>query len=239
METIGNTGGNSAASPQERRWSDVGLHVLAKPIGPICNLDCSYCFYLQKEHLYPQHEQLADVGCDPGSVHPAIHRSPAEARRGGQFCVPGGRADPDGVGLLPPRRRAAAKVRPARQTDQQRGADQRRGVGRRLVRISQDPRFSRGPVDRWARGSSRCLSTRQTGRSHVRAGHARSGVPPQTWCGVQYADLRAAENADHPARVYGFLRDRGVEFMQFIPIVERLPGVALQGDPGDAPPGVW
>jgi uncharacterized protein len=29
------------------------FHVLAKPIGPICNLDCKYCFYLEKESLYP------------------------------------------------------------------------------------------------------------------------------------------------------------------------------------------
>ncbi len=27
------------------------FHVIAKPIGPICNLDCSYCFYLSKENL--------------------------------------------------------------------------------------------------------------------------------------------------------------------------------------------
>ncbi len=26
---------------------------MAKPIGPICNLNCSYCFYLEKEKLYP------------------------------------------------------------------------------------------------------------------------------------------------------------------------------------------
>ena len=26
---------------------------MAKPIGPICNLDCKYCFYLEKESLYP------------------------------------------------------------------------------------------------------------------------------------------------------------------------------------------
>ncbi|NRA38067.1 MAG: anaerobic sulfatase-maturation protein [Planctomycetes bacterium] len=26
--------------------------MLAKPIGPICNLDCKYCFYLEKENLY-------------------------------------------------------------------------------------------------------------------------------------------------------------------------------------------
>ena len=24
---------------------------MAKPIGPMCNLDCSYCFYLHKENL--------------------------------------------------------------------------------------------------------------------------------------------------------------------------------------------
>lgn len=29
-----------------------GYHVITKPIGPICNLDCSYCFYLKKEDLY-------------------------------------------------------------------------------------------------------------------------------------------------------------------------------------------
>ena len=26
---------------------------MTKPIGPICNLDCKYCFYLEKEKLYP------------------------------------------------------------------------------------------------------------------------------------------------------------------------------------------
>ena len=29
------------------------LHVMAKPTGAICNLDCSYCFYLEKQSLYP------------------------------------------------------------------------------------------------------------------------------------------------------------------------------------------
>lgn len=32
-------------SPQSR------FHVMAKPIGPLCNLDCSYCFYLHKQEL--------------------------------------------------------------------------------------------------------------------------------------------------------------------------------------------
>ena len=32
------------------------FHVMTKPIGPLCNLDCTYCFYLEKEKLFPQDE---------------------------------------------------------------------------------------------------------------------------------------------------------------------------------------
>jgi len=31
-----------------------GCHVMAKPTGSVCNIDCSYCFYLEKEALYPE-----------------------------------------------------------------------------------------------------------------------------------------------------------------------------------------
>jgi len=34
------------------RLSD-SFHIMAKPTGAICNLDCKYCFYLEKEKLYP------------------------------------------------------------------------------------------------------------------------------------------------------------------------------------------
>src|SRR4030042_2672771 len=34
------------------------FQVFAKPIGPICNLDCHYCYYLKKEHLYPTDESF-------------------------------------------------------------------------------------------------------------------------------------------------------------------------------------
>ena len=33
------------------------FHLLTKPIGPICNLDCKYCFYLEKQKLYPDETQ--------------------------------------------------------------------------------------------------------------------------------------------------------------------------------------
>lgn len=34
------------------------FHVMTKPAGPLCNLDCKYCFYLEKEKLYPEGENF-------------------------------------------------------------------------------------------------------------------------------------------------------------------------------------
>jgi len=33
---------------------------MTKPMGAVCNLDCSYCFYLEKEKLYPEHKGHRD-----------------------------------------------------------------------------------------------------------------------------------------------------------------------------------
>jgi len=30
------------------------FNIMMKPIGPICNLDCTYCYYLEKKKLYPE-----------------------------------------------------------------------------------------------------------------------------------------------------------------------------------------
>jgi uncharacterized protein len=36
-----------------QRFPPPAFHIMAKPRGAICNLDCQYCFYLKKEALYP------------------------------------------------------------------------------------------------------------------------------------------------------------------------------------------
>src|SRR3954462_4429354 len=42
------TEADDAPAPPPRAF-----HLLAKPTGAVCNLDCSYCFFLSKEMLYP------------------------------------------------------------------------------------------------------------------------------------------------------------------------------------------
>ena len=56
------------------------FQVFAKPAGSICNLDCHYCYYLKKEHLFPKTESLRmpddilekyivqHINASPGSV---------------------------------------------------------------------------------------------------------------------------------------------------------------------------
>jgi uncharacterized protein len=43
------------ASPQTQspQAPPASFHLLAKPTGAICNLNCQYCFFLAKEQLYP------------------------------------------------------------------------------------------------------------------------------------------------------------------------------------------
>jgi uncharacterized protein len=33
--------------------SPTSFHIMTKPTGAICNLDCQYCYFLSKELLYP------------------------------------------------------------------------------------------------------------------------------------------------------------------------------------------
>ncbi len=35
-----------------------GFQVFVKPAGPLCNLGCEYCYYLEKERLYPEGESF-------------------------------------------------------------------------------------------------------------------------------------------------------------------------------------
>ena len=46
--------GPGPALPDPRpAGAPAGFHLLAKPTGAVCNLDCTYCFFLSKEALYP------------------------------------------------------------------------------------------------------------------------------------------------------------------------------------------
>lgn len=211
------------------------FHVMAKPAGPLCNLQCDYCFYLEKSELFPAERSLGMTARTlEAFVRQYIAAQPAGCREV-VFSWQGG--EPTLAGLDFYRRACELQDRYAPpgvrisnvlQTngillDDAWGAFlHRRGF---LVGISIDgpeALHDRGRVTAGGRGSyreaARGLEVLQ-----------RHGVPFNTLVSV------SAHNADHPRQVYDTLTDLGATFLQFIPIVRH----AGEVDPVSVGPEQW
>jgi len=218
-------------------WSQLGLHVIAKPIGPICNLACAYCFYLGKKSLYEKREtwRMSDETLE-AYVRQYIEAQPQTVEEI-DFAFQGG--EPTLLGIDFFRRVVQLQKKHVPATMRVRNSLQTNGVllddhwceflreHDFLVGLSID-----GPVnlhDEYRRDKQgRGTFDRVTRAMRRLFRH-----------GVQFNALTCVNrhNADHPVRVYRFLRDSGIEFMQFIPIVERLAGVDSPTGPSSTDAG--
>ncbi|MCW3051056.1 MAG: Radical domain protein [Chthonomonadales bacterium] len=62
------------------------FHVMTKPIGPICNLDCKYCFYLEKESLYQEDRKAQPSWQMPDAVLETYIRQYIEQQDVPEIC---------------------------------------------------------------------------------------------------------------------------------------------------------
>jgi uncharacterized protein len=223
----------SHSPPGVPAWSQRGLHVIAKPIGPICNLDCAYCFYRHKESLYPtgepwrmSEETLAAYIRQYVAAQPPAVEEIDFAFQGGEPTLLGldffRRVVELQKELVPPGKR----VHNSLQTNGILLDDawcQFLRANRFLVGLSLD-----GPPDLHDR-------YRRDKQAHPTSDRVLQALDRLRRHGVEFNVLACVHrhNADHPLRVYRFLRGHGVEFIQFIPIVERSEGPAS----GDRAPG--
>ena len=70
------------------------FHVMAKPTGSDCNLNCAYCFFLKKEELYPGSDfRMSD------EVHEAYIKQLFEAHHVPQVTVAWQGGEPTLMGL--------------------------------------------------------------------------------------------------------------------------------------------
>ncbi len=197
-----------------------GFHVLAKPTGPICNLDCRYCFFLSKEALYP-----GDRFRMPEAVHEAYVRQLLEAHTVPEVTLAWQGGEPTLMGvdffrrtleLVDRYRRPDQRVHHAIQTNGTLLTDEWCDLFAEndfLVGISLD-----GPPE--LHDTYRVDKRGDPTYARVRRGWellAENGVDVNILCTVH------AANQDHPLEVYRYFRDElGAGFVQFIPIVERV-----------------
>lgn len=217
------------------------FHLLAKPTGAICNLDCRYCFYLEKESLYPGDRfRMSD------EVMSAYITQLLDAHVTPEVTVAWQGGEPTLMGLDFFRRAVATAEHVKRPGVRLQHTIQTNGTlmddawgeflaeRRFLVGVSLD-------------GPARLHDTYRTDKrgrptfDRVVAGLRtlrRHGVDVNVLCTVN------AANADHPVEVYRCLRDDcGAEYIQFIPVVEPVagPGPTGRAEVSDqsVPPEGW
>jgi uncharacterized protein len=210
-----------------------GFHILTKPIGPICNLDCKYCFYLEKEKLYPGERQwrMSD------EVLAEYVRQYIEAQPGPEvfFAWQGGEPTLLGVNFF---RKAVAL--------------QRKFAGGKIVSNALQ---TNGTLldDEWCRflaaekfliGLS--IDGPRELHDQYRVDKGQKPTFDRVMHGLELLKQHRVDfntltvvndaNSKQPLEVYRFLKSIGTEFLQFIPLVERKAQANEAGLEFAAPP---
>ena len=201
---------------------EMQIHVMAKPSGSACNLDCAYCFFLKKEKLYPgSHFRMTD------EVHEAYIRQLLDAHRTPEVTIAWQGGEPTLMGLDFFRRSLELQRRYQKPGTRIENTFQTNGIllddewcqffhehnfliglsldgPRELHDFYRKDKKGRGTFERVAR-AVRLLQKHK--------------VEFNILCAVN------SQNAAHPLDVYRFFRDElGAGYIQFIPIVERIHG---------------
>ena len=215
-----------AAPPISAANSPPRFHLLAKPSGSTCNIDCKYCFFLSKDQLYPNDKHRMSEATLEAYIRQLLesHRTPevTVAWQGGEPTLMKLDFFRRSVELVEKFRRPGQTVQHTFQTNGILLDDDWCGFFKKhnfLVGLSVDgPRELHDAyrVDRRGRGTFELVMRGwQTLRRH--------GVAFNILCTVN------ATNEKHGREVYRFFRDElGAEWMQFIPIVERATEETLE-----------
>lgn len=198
-----------------------GFHLLVKPVGPVCNLGCRYCFYLEKETLYPHRREVAEWTL-PDAILEEYIRQSIESQPGpvASFAWQGGEPTLAGVDFF---RKVTALQKRYAGGKQIENSLQTNGIllddewcehlaaNRFLVGLSID-----GPKE-----MHDCYRVDKGGApTFDKVLRAIACLKKHS---VEFNTLTVVHrhNSQFPLEVYRFLREAGSGYMQFIPVLER------------------
>lgn len=196
-----------------------GFHVMVKPTGPICNLDCKYCFYLEKEKLYSKETNWTM----PDDLLEDFIRQYIEGQNAAvvSFAWQGGEPTLLGVNFfrkvveLQKRHAAGKQIENTFQTNGVLLDDEWCGflaANKFLIGLSIDGPRELHDCYRVDKGGQPTFDRVLRGLGYLK----KHGVEFNTLTVVH------RKNSHFPHEVYRFLKEVGSGFMQFIPIVERV-----------------
>ncbi len=197
-----------------------GIHVVAKPIGPVCNLGCTYCFYLEKQALFSPGEQyrMSDDVLSAFITH-YITSQPTPVV---EFVWQGGEPTLLGIDFF---KRVIKLQKPFAKQKTITNSLQTNGtlLTEKWCRFLKKHNFAVGlSLDGPQEIHDRYRCDRKGKGSFDKV---MQGLKLLQEHKIEYNVMAcvARETARKPLDVYRFLRDQGVEFIQFSPVVERMP----------------
>ena len=201
------------------------FHLLAKPSGSTCNIDCRYCFFLSKESLYPDERHRMSDATLEAYIRQLLesHRFPevTVAWQGGEPTLMGLDFFRKAVALVDRHRRPGQRVEQTFQTNGVALDDEWCAflkANNFLVGLSVDGPRELHDTYRVTRGGKGTFDLVMKGLDRLRAHRVEFNI----LCTVN------AANQAHGRRVYQFFRDElGATWIQFIPIVERATAETL------------
>lgn len=201
------------------------FHLLAKPSGSTCNIDCRYCFFLSKESLYPDERHRMSDATLEAYIRQLLesHRFPevTVAWQGGEPTLMGLDFFRKAVALVDKHRRPGQRVEQTFQTNGVALDDEWCAfleANNFLVGLSVDGPRELHDTYRVTRGGKGTFDLVMKGLDRLRAHRVEFNI----LCTVN------AANQAHGRRVYQFFRDElGATWIQFIPIVERATAETL------------
>ena len=202
------------------------FHIMAKPHGPICNLDCTYCYYLEKENLYAakgRDYRMSDTVLE-SYIRQYIQSQPAQHV---SFAWQGGEPTLLGVPFFERVLELQRKYADGKMID---NAFQTNGTllddawgeflarNKFLIGLSIDGPAEIHDAYRVDKGGQPTFTRVMRGLDILK----KHGVEFNTLTVIN------RKNSYHARQVYRFLKEIGSKYLQFIPIVEQ---VAAQPDP--------
>ncbi len=207
----------------------MNFHLLVKPVGPVCNLDCSYCFYLDKQKLYPEKPWKPSSWKMSDEVLETTIAQAAAAQDGElQFAWQGGEPTLAGLDFFRRVVEFQRKHAPGRRVH---NGLQTNGLklDKAWCEFLAEERFLVGlSIDGPARLHD-CYRVDKGGAgSHAGAEKALALIGEY---GVEFNTLTVVhrESARHGPEIYEYLKSQGSRVMQFLPLVEPGTPWCLEG----------
>lgn len=211
------------------------FQIFVKPVGPVCNLACSYCYYLDKKSLFPENNRF--LMADDLLEKYVIQHIKASTESNINFSWHGGEPLLAGINFFRKVVILQKKYKPAESTVSNGIQTNGTLLNEEWCRFLAKEKFTVGvSIDGPGELHNNNRRNSADGKSLpavIRGFNLllKHGIIPEVLSVV------SAENVKHPLVVYNFIKKLGPQYISFLPLVISEPGSPTGASANSVPSG--